>query len=135
MAKTQNRAYFYALGKRKTSRATVKLFPEGEGVITINSKKLRDWADTEDMVQKIQEPLKLLGVKNEFDVDIRVSGGGKTAQAESARLGISRALLKKDSSLRSQLREEGLLTRDPRKKERKKPGLKKARRAPQFSKR
>ncbi len=135
MAKTQNRAYFYALGKRKTSRATVKLFPEGEGMITINSKKLRDWADTEDMVQKIQEPLKLLGVKNEFDVDIRVSGGGKTAQAESARLGISRALLKKDSSLRSQLREEGLLTRDPRKKERKKPGLKKARRAPQFSKR
>ena len=135
MAKTQNRAYFYALGKRKTSRATVKLFPEGEGLITINSKKIRDWADTEDMVQKVLEPLKLLGVKNEFDVDIRVSGGGKTAQAESARLGISRALLKKDSHLRSQLREEGLLTRDPRKKERKKPGLKKARRAPQFSKR
>jgi len=135
MAKTQNRAYFYALGKRKTSRATVKLFPEGEGVITINSKKLRDWADTEDMVQAILAPLKLLGVKNEFDVDIRVSGGGKVAQSESARLGISRALLKKDATVRAQLREEGFLTRDPRVKERKKPGLKKARRAPQFSKR
>jgi small subunit ribosomal protein S9 len=135
MAKTQNRAYFYALGKRKTSRATVKLFPDGEGLITINSKKIRDWADTEDMVQKIQEPLKLLGIKNEFDIDIRVSGGGKVAQAESARLGISRALLKKDATIRSQLREEGLLTRDPRRKERKKPGLKKARRASQFSKR
>ena len=135
MAKTQNRAYFYALGKRKTSRATVKLFPEGEGEITINSKKLRDWADTEDMIRTVQEPLILLGVKNNFDVDIRVSGGGKTAQAESAKLGISRALLKKDATVRSQLREEGLLTRDPRRKERKKPGLKKARRAPQFSKR
>ena len=135
MAKTQNRAYFYALGKRKTSRETVKLFPEGEGVITINSKKLRDWADTEDMVQAILAPLKLLGVKNEFDVDIRVSGGGKVAQSESARLGISRALLKKDATVRAQLREEGFLTRDPRVKERKKPGLKKARRAPQFSKR
>ncbi len=135
MSKTKNRAYFYALGKRKTSRATVKLFPEGEGIITINSKKLRDWADTEDMVQKVLEPLKLLGVKNDFDVDIRVSGGGKVAQSEAARLGISRALLKKDVNVRSQLREEGLLTRDPRVKERKKPGLKKARRAPQFSKR
>ncbi len=135
MAKTQNRAYFYALGKRKTSRATVKLFPEGEGQITINSKKLRDWANTEDMVQMILSPLKLLGVKNEFDVDVRVSGGGKVAQAESARLGIARALLKKDANIRHQLREEGFLTRDPRVKERKKPGLKKARRAPQFSKR
>ena len=135
MAKTQNRAYFYALGKRKTARATVKLFPDGEGVITINSKKIRDWADTEDMVQKIQEPLKLLGVKNDFDIDIRVSGGGKVAQSESARLGISRALLKKDATIRPQLRAEGLLTRDPRRKERKKPGLAKARRAKQFSKR
>jgi len=135
MAKTQNRAYFYALGKRKTARATVKLFPDGEGVITVNSKKIRDWADTEDMVQTIQEPLKLLGVKNDFDIDIRVSGGGKVAQSESARLGISRALLKKDATVRSQLKAEGFLTRDPRRKERKKPGLKKARRASQFSKR
>lgn len=135
MAKTQNRAYFYALGKRKTARATVKLFPQGEGEITINSKKIRDWADTEDMVQKIQEPLKLLGVKKEFDIDIRVSGGGKVAQSEAARLGVSRALLKKDATIRPQLREEGLLTRDPRRKERKKPGLAKARRAKQFSKR
>ena len=135
MINTKNRAYFYALGKRKTSRATVQLFPEGSGEIQINEKKLREWADDEHIVFTIMEPFKLLGVKKDFDLIVRVSGGGKKAQAGSIRLGIARALLKKEASFRTQLKEAGLLTRDSRIKERKKPGLKRARRAPQFSKR
>ncbi|MCF7830387.1 30S ribosomal protein S9 [Candidatus Gracilibacteria bacterium] len=130
-----NKAYFYAIGKRKTSRATVKLFPGGKGELSVNEQKLREWADDNSMVKTIHEPLDLLGLKKDFDIEIRVSGGGKKAQAESARLAISRAIIKKESSLREQLREAGLLTRDPRVKERKKPGLKSARRAPQWSKR
>jgi len=128
------RAYFYGLGKRKTARATVKLFPDGQGNVEVNEKKLREWAD-DDMVKTILEPLSLLGIKKDFDVEVRVSGGGKKAQADSARLGVSRALIKKQVSFKEQLREAGFLTRDPRIKERKKPGLKKARRAPQFAKR
>ncbi len=130
-----NKAYFYALGKRKTSRATVKLFPSGKGDLIVNEKNLREWADDDSMINTINEPLTLLGLKKDFDIEIRVSGGGKKAQAESARLAISRAVIKKESSLREQLREAGLLTRDPRVKERKKPGLKRARKAPQWSKR
>ncbi len=130
-----NKVYFYALGKRKTARATVKLFPEGEGKILINEQSPRDWADDEVMFARIFAPLELLGFKKSFDFEIRVSGGGKKTQADSICLGISRAIIKKDVERRHQLREAGLLTRDPRVKERKKPGLKKARRAPQWSKR
>jgi small subunit ribosomal protein S9 len=130
-----NKVYFYALGKRKTARATVKLFPEGEGKILVNEQSPRDWADGEVMVSKISAPLELLGFKKHFDFEIRVSGGGKRAQADAICLGISRAIIKKDVERRHQLREAGFLTRDPRVKERKKPGLKKARRAPQWSKR
>lgn len=130
-----NRAYFHAVGRRKSARATVKLFPEGSGEIIVNNKKVREWADTEEMVRTVSEPLKVLGAAKDFDLVIRTSGGGKVAQAEAARLGVARALLKKDMENRAQLKEEGLLTRDPRVKERKKPGLKKARRASQFSKR
>jgi len=130
-----DRAYFYALGKRKTARATVKLFPDGKGDLKINDKKLRDWADSEPMILAISEPLKTLGLSKDFDIEIRVSGGGKSAQAQAAQLGIARAIAKKDSSLRSQLRDLNLLTRDARVKERKKPGLKRARRAAQWSKR
>ena len=131
----ENRAYFHAVGRRKSARATVKLFPEGSGDVIVNNKKVRDWADTEEMVRTISEPLKVLGAAKDFDLVIRTSGGGKVAQAEAARLGIARALIKKQMEHRPQLKEEGLLTRDPRVKERKKPGLKKARRASQFSKR
>ncbi len=130
-----NKAFFYALGRRKTSRSTVKLFPNGKGDFLVNGKPLREWADDEDMVRKVLQPLHLLGLKKEVDAEILVSGGGKKAQAESARLGISRALIKKEAKFREQLREAGFLTRDARVKERKKPGLKRARRAPQFSKR
>ncbi len=133
--KTDNRAYFYAYGNRKTARATVKLFPEGSGELEINGGSLRDWASDDVMFKAVLAPLDLLGVKKDFDVAIRVSGGGKAAQAEAARLGIARALLKKESSHRTQLKEAGYLTVDSRQKERKKPGLKKARRSPQWSKR
>ncbi len=130
-----NKAYFYAIGKRKTSRATVKLFPGGKGEIKVNDLELRQWADSDQILRAVLHPLELLGVKKDFDFEIKTSGGGKSAQGEAIRLGISRALVKKEAKLREQLKEAGLLTRDPRSKERKKPGLKKARRAPQFSKR
>lgn len=130
-----NRAYFYAVGRRKNSRATVKLFPDGKGEVTVNGVKLSEWADTDEMRFAVGQPLDLLGMKKEFDLEVRTSGGGKAAQAEAIRLGISRSLVKKEASLKQQLKEAGFLTRDPRMKERKKPGLKKARRAPQFSKR
>ena len=130
-----NRAYFHAVGRRKSARATVKLFPEGSGEVIVNNKKAREWSDTEEMLKTINEPLKVLGATKDFDLVIRTSGGGKIAQAEAARLGIARALIKKQLEHRPQLKEEGFLTRDPRVKERKKPGLKKARRASQFSKR
>ncbi len=129
------RAYFYAVGRRKTSRATVKLFPNGKGDIKVNGVSLQEWSDDQWMLITLQQPLSLLGVKKDFDIEIRTSGGGTHAQAESARLGITRALIRKEPEWRGQLKEEGFLTRDPRVKERKKPGLKKARRAPQFSKR
>jgi small subunit ribosomal protein S9 len=134
MFKTDNRSYFYAIGRRKTSRATVKLFPEGEGNIYINGKPVREWSDTEEIYKTVLAPLNLLSVRKDFDVVIRVSGGGKRAQGDSARLGISRALIRKDGLFRLQLKEAGFITRDARVKERKKPGLK-ARRASQFSKR
>ena len=135
MVKTDNRAYFYALGKRKTARATVKLFPQGSGEIEVNGKTLKEWTDTQETFSTLLSPLNILGAKKDYDVVIRTSGGGKFAQAESARLGIARALEKKNGDYRAQLKEEGLLTRDSRRKERKKPGLEGARRAKQFSKR
>ena len=130
-----NRAYFYAVGRRKTARATVKLFPEGSGDVIVNNKAVREWADSEEMLKTVVEPLAVLGMKKDFDLVIRTSGGGKVAQAEAARLGVARTLIKKQAETRPQLKEEGFLIRDPRVKERKKPGLKKARRASQFSKR
>ena len=128
-------AYFYALGKRKTARATVKLYPSGKGDITINGEKLREWANDPMMIKNVNKPLTVLGMTKEIDVAIRTSGGGKKAQSEAILLGIARALVIKFPEYRSQLKDAGCITRDDRVKERKKPGLKKARRAPQFSKR
>ena len=130
-----SKAYFYALGRRKNARATVKLFPDGKGDLTVNGQKLREWADTEQYVHTVLQPLELLSSKKDFDLEIRATGGGKSAQADAVRLGISRALIKKESSHKDALKEHGFLTRDSRTKERKKPGLRRARRAPQFSKR
>jgi len=96
---------------------------------------LLSWADAEEMVYTVLRPLEILAEKKNVDLMIRVSGGGKRAQADAIALGISRVLVKKDMNSRTQLKEHGLLTRDSREKERKKPGLKRARRAPQWAKR
>ena len=113
-----NKAYFYGLGKRKTARATVKLFPGGKGDVTVNGVTLKDWAKDDMMSRTVLQPLSVLSVRSEYDVEIRTSGGGHRAQSEAARLGLSRALVKKDGESRGQLKEEGFLTRDPRRKER-----------------
>ena len=127
--------YFYANGKRKTSVATVRLYPQGQGEVSVNGMKLREWSDDENMVHTVMQPLDILGAKKDVDVVIITAGGGKKAESEAIRLGIARAFVKKDPSLREQLKSEGLMTRDSRVKERKKPGLRKARKSPQWSKR
>lgn len=128
-------AYFYANGKRKNAIATVRLHPQGAGDLTVNGVKLREWADNEKMVYNVLQTLNLLGAKKDVDLEIITRGGGKMAQSEAIRLGIARAFVKKDSELREQLRGEDLMTRDARVKERKKPGLRRARKSAQWSKR
>jgi small subunit ribosomal protein S9 len=130
MAKVQ----YMATGRRKKSIARVRLVP-GEGKILINKKDIKDYFGLETLIFIVNQPLELTGTKDKFDVLVNVVGGGFTGQAGAIRHGISRALLKADENLRPELKKAGFLTRDPRMKERKKYGLKKARRAPQFSKR
>jgi small subunit ribosomal protein S9 len=127
--------YFYASGKRKTSVARVRLYPKGKGAITINEKPLNEYFKQVTSNGIIHSPLKLTGHSKDFDISAKVVGGGTNSQAEAVRHGISRALLIYDETLRVTLKKAGFLTRDARIKERKKPGLKRARRAPQFSKR
>ena len=129
-------------GRRKTSVARVKLV-SGNGKITVNGKDVHDYLPYETLIMDLQQPLVLPNTKDIFDVDATVNGGGFSGQTGAIRLGITRALLKYDettakdseNSFRKILKPAGFITRDARKKERKKPGLKKARRAPQFSKR
>jgi len=131
-----NRAYFYAVGRRKTARATVRVFFDSpSGDFSVNDKNLLQWADARDILLTALRPLDILSMRKDVDVVVISSGGGKKAQADALSLGLARALIKKDPSFRSQLKDAGLLTRDPRSKERKKPGLKRARRSPQWSKR
>ncbi|MCE7699998.1 MAG: 30S ribosomal protein S9 [Methanobacterium paludis] len=130
MAKLQ----YIGTGRRKKSVARVRLVP-GEGNITVNGRTLDNYFGLETLRTIVQQPLVLTGTLNKFDIIANVFGGGTTGQAGALRHGISRALLKADADLRSDLKKAGFLTRDPRMKERKKYGLKKARRAPQFSKR
>lgn len=127
--------YYYGTGKRKTSVARVRLYKNGKGDITINDKVGTEYLTPSSLINTVIVPLKLTSLTKKFDISVKVEGGGKVSQAEAVRHGVSRALLKYDESLRTTLKKAGLLTRDPRVKERKKPGLKKARRAPQFSKR
>lgn len=127
--------YFYGCGKRKTSVARVRLYKNGKGIITVNSKPVEEYFVLTTQHGTIVSPLKLTGLNKKFDISIMVNGGGINAQADASRHGISRALLEYDDSLRQTLKKAGFLTRDARVKERKKPGLKRARRAPQFSKR
>ncbi|PJI08911.1 MULTISPECIES: 30S ribosomal protein S9 [Clostridium] len=130
MAKVQ----YIGTGRRKEAVARVRLVP-GDGKVTINKRSSEEYFGLETLRFIVNQPLNLTGTKGKFDVLVNVHGGGFTGQAGAIRHGISRALLKADETLKSELKKAGFLTRDPRMKERKKYGLKKARRAPQFSKR
>lgn len=127
--------YFFAIGRRKTSRAIVRLFTRGSGEMTINKVDWKKYFPTAQLAQIVEAPLIEAGQRNNVNVEITVAGGGKHGQAGAVSLGLARALLKLNPVFRRALRRHGFLTRDSREKERKKYGLKKARRAPQFAKR
>jgi len=134
-AKKSAQEYYYAAGKRKTAIARVRLYPKGKGLVTVNEKPMDEYFKLLTSAGIITSPLKMTGTSKDFDISVRVSGGGISAQADAIRHGIARALLVYNDTLRTTLKKAGFLTRDSRIKERKKPGLKRARRAPQFSKR
>ena len=130
----EGKPYFYGTGRRKSSVARVRLY-KGTGKVTINERDIDDYFGLETLKVITRQPLALTDNADKYDVVCRVTGGGVTGQAGAIRHGIARALLQADAELRPELKKAGLLTRDPRMKERKKYGLKGARRAPQFSKR
>ena len=126
--------YFYGTGRRKSSVARVRVY-QGTGKVTINDRDIDDYFGLETLKLIVRQPLAVAEVEGKFDIVVRVNGGGVSGQAGAIRHGLSRALLQYDENLRPALKKAGFLTRDPRMKERKKYGLKAARRAPQFSKR
>lgn len=130
----EGREYIQAVGRRKTSMAQVRLYSQGEGNIVVNGRKLNDYFD-EGRIIIAKQPLKATSHLKDLDISIVTRGSGLNGQAEAIRHGITWALIKYDKELKPTLKAKGWLTRDDRKKERKKPGLKKARRAPQWSKR
>ncbi len=132
MADTQ---YYEGVGRRKAATARVRLHPGSGSSFTVNDKPFSEYFTRAIDQFHINEALKVTGTEGRFDVTVKVNGGGVTGQAGAVRLGIARALLKADPDYRKALREYGMLTRDPRAKERKKPGLKRARKAPQYTKR
>jgi small subunit ribosomal protein S9 len=127
--------YYQGLGRRKSASARVRLYPGGDSGFVVNDKPLKEYFTREVDQISIAGPFKVSGNEGRFAVSVKVQGGGVTGQADAVRLGIARALLKADPEYRKKLREYGFLTRDPRAKERKKPGLKRARKAPQYTKR
>ena len=129
-----NENYFYGTGRRKSSVARVRLLP-GTGNVTINGRTMDEYFGLETLRMLVRQPLELTGTMGKFDVVVNVVGGGVSGQAGAIRHGITRALIESDETLKSVLKKAGFVTRDPRMKERKKYGLKAARRAPQFSKR
>ena len=130
----ETKPYFYGTGRRKNSVARVRVY-NGTGKITINDRDIDNYFGLETLKLVVRSPLAVAGVEGKFDIVVRVGGGGVSSQAGAIRHGLSRALLQYDEELRPALKKAGFLTRDPRMKERKKYGLKAARRAPQFSKR
>ncbi len=132
---TSKKPYMYGTGRRKSSVARVHLFPGGTGSITINGRDMDEYFGLETLKLIVRQPLVTTETAAKVDIVATVGGGGVTGQAGAIRHGIARALLKVDESYRPALKAAGFLTRDPRMKERKKYGLKAARRAPQFSKR
>ena len=132
---TTTRSYLAGLGKRKTARARVKLYQDGSGEAMINGMRINKYFAAGFQIENALAPLTLANVAKTVDIEARVSGGGKAGQSDAVRHGISRALLLLNPDNRPDLKRAGFLRRDARIKERKKPGLKRARRAPQFSKR
>jgi small subunit ribosomal protein S9 len=133
MAETQQ--YYEGLGRRKTATARVRLYPGGNGTITVNDKAADQYFGREWDIKQLSEPLVVTDNLAHFNVSVHVKGGGITGQAGAIRMGVARALVKVDPENLVTMRKFGLLTRDPRAKERKKPGLKRARKAPQYTKR
>lgn len=128
-------AYFYGLGRRKSATARVRVL-KGKGAITINDKPAAEYfADSKSLLSEITKPFDVLELNGKYDVTVKVSGGGAAGQVDAIRLGIAKALVEMDESLKNTLRRAELLGRDPREKERKKFGLKKARKQRQFTKR
>ena len=137
MAKTnlKKKLQFWGTGRRKNAIARVRLIPGGNGTIVINDRAFEDYFPQGTLQYIVKQPIALLDVDGKYDIFVNVAGGGYTGQAGAIRLGVARALLEAEENSRPALKKAGFLTRDPRAKERKKYGLKKARRAPQFSKR
>ncbi len=129
-----SRPFFYGLGKRKNAIARVRLFQDGEGKTSVNTMAFTKYFFS-TLGENAVSPLVLTDLAKKIDIEVQVEGGGKVAQSDAIRLGISRALVLMDPAFRPVLKQAGFLRRDSRIKERKKPGLKRARRAPQFSKR
>jgi small subunit ribosomal protein S9 len=127
--------YYQAVGRRKTSTCIVRLYLKKDGEIIVNEKKLEEYFPTFDLQKTVKEPLEDLSMISKFSVSAKVKGGGTKSQAEAVRHGIARAIVLFDETLRKQVKSTGYLTRDPRMRERKKPELKRARRAPQWRKR
>ena len=132
---TTKKKYIYGKGGRKTAVAQVRLYEKGKGSIEVNGKKLKEYFKTAELQRVVVSPLKLTDHDKDVDITINTHSGGQQGQADACRHGISRALVLLDKELRPVLKAEGFMKRDPRVKERKKPGLKGARRAPQWSKR
>jgi len=134
--RTENRpSYFYGTGRRKAAIARVRLYP-GNGQIVVNSKSVEEYFGARPVYsQMVALPLQITETQGKFNVTIKVIGGGVTGQAGAVRHGLARALVQSDGTLRPVLKKAGFLARDPRVKERKKPGLKRARKAPQYTKR
>jgi len=126
--------YYEGIGRRKSSTARVRIM-NGSGEFTVNEKTIGDYFTRLGDVEAIMSPLEAVGRRSSMDVSVIVKGGGVTGQTDAVQLGVARALLKMDPDLKPALRKSGFLTRDPREKERKKPGLKRARKAPTYTKR
>jgi small subunit ribosomal protein S9 len=128
-------SYYYGTGRRKTAVARVRLYPNGDGAMTINGRDAEAYFGQQRLLSQARAPLRLLELVSRFDVRVKVAGGGVSGQAGAVRHGVARALVRADEESKSALRKAGFLTRDPRVKERKKYGLKRARKAPQYTKR
>lgn len=136
MADTIKGEYYYGMGRRKTAVARVRLYPNGDGSITVNGKNSRLYfGQREALMSVMTGPLRVLDLGNAYNMTVRVIGGGTSGQAGAIRHALARALIRVNPEWKATLRKSGFLTRDPRMKERKKPGLKRARKAPQYTKR